>query len=188
MASTTIPPVNTVAKIGLVLTAAGLSIVAGTGAAWLGWLAFGVGVVFAFGPDLVALVAPRAQRRRELAERVPGWEADVHRAEGLNTLQLTLTPPAAEEIDSTLSCEVRLPDDRVASPRYDVHPPGIAGLNGVWNAYYFIFFPDDFHDVGAPLLPGEYTVSWSRSREFGRQTLRRLAFTIDRHGTFALPK
>lgn len=61
---------NTLAKIGLVLAAAGLSIVAGTEAALLGWLAFGLGVVFAFGPDLVAFVRPRAQRRRDLAERV----------------------------------------------------------------------------------------------------------------------
>ena len=182
------PTVTTLSKIGLVLIAGGLSIVAGTGAAWLGWLAFGVGLVLAFGPDLVGLVAPRLHRRRELAERVPGWEWSFGREEGVGLLVLRLTPPSTEEVDPSVTCDVRLPDGEKKTPSRAIVMPQMLSTSGTWNPYYFVVFPDGFQDVGAPLPPGEYIVTWSRSSEFGRQTLRRLAFTIDHHGALTLPK
>jgi hypothetical protein len=176
---------DTLSKVGVVLIAAGLSVLPGDGADWPGWLLVGFGIALAFGPDLARLYAPRARRRRELAERIPGWEAHIQ-DEGVGKLILTLTPPMDEKIDSTLSCEVQLPDG-VAMPRHDVRTPGSSGVNGTWNDYYFIVFPDGFHDVnGTPLAPGEYTVMWTRFHGFGRQVLRRVSFTIDRRGTFSL--
>lgn len=114
-----------------------------------------------------------------------GWEASFGREEGVAVVVLRLAPPPNEEFDQSVSCEVWLPDSAKAVPRAGIVLPNMLSVQGTWNPYYFVVFPDGFHDIAAPLPPGEYIVTWSRAREFGRQTLRRLAFKIDRYGAFA---
>jgi hypothetical protein len=192
--------VDTLSKIGLVLVAAGLSWIAGPGADWPGWVIAAVGVTLAFGRDLFGAAAKKRDRHRELAERVPRWEAGIIHAEDVSKLLLTLTPPPSEPVDSTINCEVELPDDfRVAEarevplPPYRddksfVVPPGSVKSNGKWNEYYLVLFPDNFRaglSALGRLSPGEYVVTWSRDHGFGRQTLRRCTFKIDRHGTLS---
>jgi hypothetical protein len=191
--------VDTLSKIGLVLVAAGLSWIAGPGADWPGWVIAAVGVTLAFGRDLFATVAKKRDRHRQLAERVPGWEARIIHVEDVSKLLLTLTPPPSEPVDSTINCKVELPDGfRVADAREVplpyrddksyVFPPRSVKSNGKWNEFYLALFPDNFR-VGLSALgrlsPGEYVVTWSRDRGFGRETLRRCTFEIDRHGTFS---
>ncbi|MGH3018507.1 MAG: hypothetical protein ACRDLU_09055, partial [Gaiellaceae bacterium] len=109
---------------------------------------FFIGIILAFGPDLVARIRPRWQRRRELSERVPGWEAHIENIDQLGLL-LMLTPPPDEEIDPTISCEVRLPHGRMTSPRRTppMRPGTAAGADGKWNEWYSIRLPDDFDRV-----------------------------------------
>jgi hypothetical protein len=63
--------VDTVSKVGLVLAAGGFSVWAAEGASWVVWFLLLAGLVLAFGPDLVAILRPRWQRRQELSTGVP---------------------------------------------------------------------------------------------------------------------
>jgi hypothetical protein len=179
--------VDTVSKVGLVLAAGGFSVWAAEGASWVVWLLLLAGLVLAFGPDLVAILRPRWQRRQELSAGVPGWEADIENIEHLGLL-LMLTPPPDEEIDPTIDCEVRLPDGHTTSPRHTPpRRPGTAGADGKWNEWYAIRFPDDFDGVySGALSSGEYWATWSRSHGLGRQVLRRTTFHIDQYGNFSM--
>lgn len=106
--------VSTLSKVGLVLIAAGLSWMAGVGADWPGLALMGVGVILAFGPDLLTIIASRRRRRRDLAEGVVGWEAGFQHVKDISKLILTLTPPPSSQVDSSVGCEVELPDGDVA--------------------------------------------------------------------------
>jgi hypothetical protein len=174
--------VTTVSKLGLIVVAAGFSVVGGGGRALWGWLLVAVGVILGFGPDILGFAGPRLRRRRELAEGVSGWDSKVANVREAQTISLTLHPPSDEEEDRSVSCEVRLPGGGATTPQQDIGWPGTAGHEGVWNDYYVLFFPDGFHNVGAPLPAGEYVVTWSRTHGMGRQVLRRSTFEIDKHG------
>jgi hypothetical protein len=194
---------TTLSKIGLVLVAAGLSWVAGPGADLPGWLIAGTGVVLAFGPDLTAKQANRRHRRRLLAERVAGWEAEIVHVKDISHLLLRLTPPTTEEVDSSIGCQVLLPDgDEAEASQYvaawmptgemqsNVVPPHQVKAEGKWNDYYYVMFPDSFRILGGiarlgHLPPGDYIVTWSRDHGFGRQILRRCTFAIENNGLFA---
>jgi hypothetical protein len=150
-------------------------------------------------PELTAKQANRRHRRRLLAEGVAGWEAEIVHVEDISHLLLRLTPPTNEEVDSSMGCQVLLPDGDEAEASQFIAPTGDMQSNvvpphqfraeGKWNDYYYAMFPDSFRTLGGiarlgPLPPGTYIVTWSRDHGFGRQTLRRCTFEIDRSGAF----
>jgi hypothetical protein len=122
-----------VSKIGLVVIAAGLSWIIGSGEAdWPGALLVVGGVTLAFGPDLAATIGARRRGRSWLAERVEGWEASIMHVEDVHRLVLRLTPPPGEPEDSSIGCAVRMPDGIEAEALELVWPSprGRTGLPG----------------------------------------------------------
>ena len=99
-----------------------------------------------------------------------------------------LTPPPDEEIDPTVSCDVRLPDGRTTSPLHTPPMrPGSSGADGKLSEWYSIRFPNDFGKIySGTLSPGEYWATWSRAHDLGRQILRRITFRIDQNGSFSM--
>jgi hypothetical protein len=203
---------NTVSKIGLVVIAAGLSWIIGSGGAdWPGALLVAGGVTLAFGPDLAATIGARRRGRRWLAQGVEGWEASIVHVEDVHHLLLRLTPPPSEPEDSSIGCQVRMPDGMEAEAgelvwpppgSYVWSPPGGSPAREQSNVvppqrgkaeekgkdYYHVMFPDSFRVAFGSLDrldSGTYIVTWSRDHGFGRQILRRCMFAIDSNGLFS---
>jgi hypothetical protein len=126
----------------------------------------------------------------------------VH-VEDIHHLLLRLTPPLAEREDSSIGCEVRLPDDSEAeASQYiawplpgktesNVVPPQRVKAEGKWKTSTTSCFPTHsaYSEEPSTLIGSirAYIVTWSRDHDFGRQRLRRCTFTIDLHGSFSEP-
>jgi len=103
---------------------------------------------------VTAWFGKRIRYRRWLAEGVEGWEASIVHVKDVHHLLLRLTPPLGGREDSSIGCEVRLPDGSEAeasehipwplpgTTESKVRLPGSTKTNGKVNDYFFVMFPD----------------------------------------------